>query len=163
MPRLTVCFALRACCCCLVRACCCCTCTGEHVWTHLGASEREGGSTVRVTVLTPAACSTMGHQAWWCRGTWFCVRWVLTRSGALHARMNFDQRALGHLGTDRTLHARLTTGAGPHDHGQIQGAGGCSPPCGLKFHGVCLPPSTPTAPSQASPRTFHRPDCHPYI
>jgi hypothetical protein len=39
--------------------------------------------------------------------------------GAMHARMNFDQRALDHLGTDRTLHARLTTGAGPHDHGRI--------------------------------------------
>jgi hypothetical protein len=40
---------------------------------------------------------------------------VLARSGALHARMHFDQGVLSRLGTDRSLCARSTVRAGPHD------------------------------------------------
>ena len=63
---------------------------GEHVReARLTACEREGGSTARVPVLTLATCSTMGDQAWWCRGALLYDRWVLTRSDALHAGIHF--------------------------------------------------------------------------
>jgi hypothetical protein len=57
----------------------------------------------------------MSLVVWWCKGPWFYVRWVLTRSGALYACMHFNQGVLGHLGIDRLLRARLTIGVGPHD------------------------------------------------
>jgi hypothetical protein len=57
---------------------------------------------------------------------WFCVRWVLTRSGALHACMHFDQGVLGYLGTDRLFRARLTIGASPRDRDRQHWMGACS-------------------------------------
>jgi hypothetical protein len=60
------------------------------------------------------------------QGVWFCVCWVLARSGALHARMQFDQGVLRHLGTDRPLRARPTIGDGPHDRDMQRWMGACS-------------------------------------
>jgi hypothetical protein len=60
------------------------------------------------------------------QGAWFCSRWVLTRSSAMHVRMHFDQGVLGSLSTDRLLRAGLTIGADLHDKDRQRWLGACS-------------------------------------
>jgi HAMP domain-containing protein len=59
-----------------------------------------------------AACCTVGAMLGGA-GRLVLRRWVLARSGALHARMHFDQGMLSSLSTDRPLHAHPAARACP--------------------------------------------------
>jgi hypothetical protein len=63
---------------------CCYACTGEHALGVVQLHARGREHIARTHVLTRLYAALWG-PCLVVQGTWFCVRWVLTRSGALHA------------------------------------------------------------------------------